>query len=88
MRSVLEFAGFFLFLGYRVVMLPVLSVLYMLLAVVLFYNQCRVAYRQVSLLLVQTKHTMLTAKVGVKLFHKRALSSLWHKTWAFSNHSH
>ena len=88
MRSVLEFAGFFLFLGYRVVMLPVLSVLYLLLAVVLFYHQSKLAVKQATLFLVQSKNVVLTARLVVKLFHKRALSSLLHKTWAFTNHSH
>lgn len=88
MRSVLEFAGFFLFLGYRVVMLPILSVLYALLAAVVFYNQCSVAFRQVPLLLVQFKNTLATARLGARLFHKWSISSLWQKTWAFSNHTH
>jgi hypothetical protein len=87
MRSVLEFAGFFLFLGYRVVMLPVLSVLYALLAVVFFCNYCLAAYKQVALLLVQSKNNLLTARAGLKYFQKWSLSNLWHKTWVFSNHS-
>jgi hypothetical protein len=88
MRSVLEFAGFFLFVGYRVVMLPILSVLYLLLAVVLFYHQSKLAFKQAALFLTQSKNVVMTARMGVKLFHKRALSSLLHKTWAFTNHSH
>ena len=88
MRSVLEFAGFFLFLGYRVVMLPVLLVLYTLLASVIFYNHCTALGKQVLLLLVQSKHVLQTARHGLAYFQKRSLSNLWHKTWAFANHSH
>ena len=35
MKSVLDIAGYFLFLGYRVVMLPIVSMLYFMLALML-----------------------------------------------------
>lgn len=88
MRSVLDVAGFFLFLVYRVVMLPILSVLYALLAVVVLYHQCQVVYSQASVLLVQTKNNLFTARLGTRVFHKWSLNGVRQKTWIFSNHSH
>ena len=38
MNSVLDFIGFFLYLVYRIVMIPIVAVLYLFLAAAYFYN--------------------------------------------------
>lgn len=47
MKSVLEFLGFFLYLGYRLVMLPIFSMLYAMLALVVAFNFMHYTVQQV-----------------------------------------
>lgn len=86
MRSVLDCAGLFLYLGYRVIMLPLLSVLYALLFVFLTLQYVQAIGRQVPLAFAKSKTLVLAGTHVLRQHSKHALSNLLHKTWAFSNH--
>ena len=54
MKSVLDLLGSFLYLGYRIVMLPIVSVLYALLGVVLFFNLTNALWKMLPALMQKT----------------------------------
>lgn len=70
MKSILELVGFFLFLGYKVVMLPIVSVLMMLFAVVLFFNYTNVLWKKLPQLLYKTADVLPAFKHKFRFGHK------------------
>ena len=70
MKSVLELVGFFLFLGYKVVMLPIVSVLGILLGVVIFFNYTNALWKKLPLLMHKTAALLPVYKHKFRFSHK------------------